>query len=216
MSRALPSLDSPTEQAANVTQAPTVTHPNYSLAACLQGDTVMEQLQEFTAPDSPSAGAGAAAASLSPQQLAAAVSSCAASLAKGFDRKQGGFGPAPKFPRPSELNLMLRTALLPAQVRGTVLFGLAHSLLPVSASAANELVRNFHSHRERYRTPTDAPTSKPAPQFCCAKPCTTANYLAGVLLSALSAFVCVHRQPSSPVQAARRLQQHPHPPCCWA
>jgi uncharacterized protein YyaL (SSP411 family) len=69
----------------------------------------MEQLQEFTAPNSPTAeGAGAG---LTPQQLSAAVSSCAASLAKGFDKEQGGFGPAPKFPRPSEINLMFRAAL---------------------------------------------------------------------------------------------------------
>jgi uncharacterized protein YyaL (SSP411 family) len=73
-----------------------------------QGDTVMEQLQEFTAPTSPTAeGAGSG---LTPQQLSAAVSSCAAALAKGFDKKQGGFGPAPKFPRPSEINLMFRAA----------------------------------------------------------------------------------------------------------
>jgi uncharacterized protein YyaL (SSP411 family) len=67
----------------------------------------MEQLQEFTAPDSPAAGSSA---SLTPQELAHAVNSCAATLAKGFDRKLGGFGPAPKFPRPSEINLLLRAA----------------------------------------------------------------------------------------------------------
>lgn len=67
----------------------------------------MEQLQEFTAPDSPTAGIGSG---VDPVSLTAAVSSCAASLAKGFDKKQGGFGPAPKFPRPSEINLMLRAA----------------------------------------------------------------------------------------------------------
>lgn len=67
----------------------------------------MEQLQEFTAPDSPAAGS---APGLTPQELAHAVSSCAATLAKGFDRQLGGFGPAPKFPRPSEINLLLRAA----------------------------------------------------------------------------------------------------------
>lgn len=37
-----------------------------------------------------------------------AVQLCASQLAKGFDSKHGGFGSAPKFPRPVEIQLMLR------------------------------------------------------------------------------------------------------------
>ena len=59
--------------------------------------------------------AGAGAGAPSHAVLAAAVASCAGSLAKTFDRERGGFGKAPKFPRPSEINLLLRAAS--AQVR---------------------------------------------------------------------------------------------------
>jgi hypothetical protein len=60
----------------------------------MQAASVIEQLQEMTAPDSPdaaAAAAGGASDAMSPQQLAAAVRGCAASLAKGFDPKLGGF-----------------------------------------------------------------------------------------------------------------------------
>lgn len=39
-------------------------------------------------------------------QQAAAIDSCVAKLASRFDARLGGFGPAPKFPRPSEINVM--------------------------------------------------------------------------------------------------------------
>jgi hypothetical protein len=51
-----------------------------------------------------------------PKQLLAAVQGCAKSLMKGYDPKLGGFGGPPKFPRPSEINLLLRAAT--EQVRG--------------------------------------------------------------------------------------------------
>jgi uncharacterized protein YyaL (SSP411 family) len=68
----------------------------------------MQQLTELTASDAPDAPAAGGAPS--PAVLAAAVASCAGSLAKTFDRQRGGFGGAPKFPRPSEINLLLRAA----------------------------------------------------------------------------------------------------------
>lgn len=63
-----------------------------------QGSDIMRQLQEFTAPAKPSAEALTAAAQ------GAALDSCAAQLARRFDARLGGFGGAPKFPRPAELN----------------------------------------------------------------------------------------------------------------
>jgi hypothetical protein len=52
--------------------------------------------------DEPDLGAGGAAE---------AIDACAAALAKRFDARHGGFGGAPKFPRPSELSLLLVKAL---------------------------------------------------------------------------------------------------------
>lgn len=70
----------------------------------LQGDTIMEQLTEAMAPEE-----GAATASqLSTQQLVGAVKACAQQLGKRFDSEHGGFGGPPKFPRPSEINILLR------------------------------------------------------------------------------------------------------------
>eukprot|EP00877_Chromochloris_zofingiensis_P013089 jgi/Chrzof1/8033/UNPLg00078.t1 len=69
-----------------------------------QGDTIMEQLTEAMAPEE-----GAATASqLSTQQLVGAVKACAQQLGKRFDSEHGGFGGPPKFPRPSEINILLR------------------------------------------------------------------------------------------------------------
>lgn len=45
--------------------------------------------------------------SLSDDQVTKAMDSCAQMLASRFDDNLGGFGSAPKFPRPSELNLLL-------------------------------------------------------------------------------------------------------------
>ncbi len=42
---------------------------------------------------------------------AEAIDACAAALEKRFDARHGGFGGAPKFPRPSELSLLLVKAL---------------------------------------------------------------------------------------------------------
>lgn len=77
----------------------------------LKAASITAQLQELTAPEE-LPGDGSAAVGLTPAQLAAAVSGCAASLTKTFDAKQGGFGKAPKFPRPSEINCLLRAALM--------------------------------------------------------------------------------------------------------
>lgn len=45
--------------------------------------------------------------SLTDSQAVIAVESCAQTLASRYDDKLGGFGTPPKFPRPSELNLLL-------------------------------------------------------------------------------------------------------------
>jgi hypothetical protein len=45
--------------------------------------------------------------SLTVVQQGKAIDLCASQLASRFDSKHGGFGPPPKFPRPSELNLLL-------------------------------------------------------------------------------------------------------------
>lgn len=65
------------------------------------GEQVVQQLAQATAA---SASSNELAEGL-PQQ---AVQLCANQLAKGFDPKLGGFGGAPKFPRPVEINVMLQ------------------------------------------------------------------------------------------------------------
>ncbi|GIL83536.1 hypothetical protein Vretimale_10352 [Volvox reticuliferus] len=47
---------------------------------------------------------------LSPALASAAVDACAHDLARRYDAELGGFGGAPKFPRPCEINLLLRAA----------------------------------------------------------------------------------------------------------
>ena len=42
---------------------------------------------------------------------ASAIDACAAALAARYDARHGGFGGAPKFPRTSDLNLLLVQAL---------------------------------------------------------------------------------------------------------
>lgn len=44
---------------------------------------------------------------MSDSAAAAAVMSCAHLLSQRFDEARGGFGNAPKFPRPAELNALL-------------------------------------------------------------------------------------------------------------
>lgn len=45
--------------------------------------------------------------SLSDEQARKAIDSCAQMLISRYDEERGGFGSSPKFPRPSELNLLL-------------------------------------------------------------------------------------------------------------
>ena len=45
--------------------------------------------------------------SFSDEQARKAIDSCAQMLISRFDEERGGFGTSPKFPRPSELNLLL-------------------------------------------------------------------------------------------------------------
>jgi uncharacterized protein YyaL (SSP411 family) len=77
----------------------------------------MGQLEDLTS--SPPSSPGEAAA-VDPKQRLAAVQGCAKSLMKGYDPKLGGFGGPPKFPRPSEINLLLRAAT--EQVNAVQLF----------------------------------------------------------------------------------------------
>ncbi|KAH9531464.1 hypothetical protein CY35_19G039700 [Sphagnum magellanicum] len=66
------------------------------------GNQVVQQLAEATAAMAPST-------KLTETSIVTqAVSLCALQLAKGFDAKLGGFGGAPKFPRPVEVALMMR------------------------------------------------------------------------------------------------------------
>ena len=46
-----------------------------------------------------------------PSQSATAIQRCIDQLAERFDAQLGGFGGAPKFPRPAEVNLLLVAAL---------------------------------------------------------------------------------------------------------
>jgi hypothetical protein len=70
----------------------------------LQGTNFLEALQSEVSPGD------ATGDTLTPPQLTAAVQGCAKQLMQGYDKEQGGFGGPPKFPRPAELNLMLRAA----------------------------------------------------------------------------------------------------------
>jgi uncharacterized protein YyaL (SSP411 family) len=70
-----------------------------------QGINFLEALQSEASPSATAAGDA-----LTPPQLTAAVMGCAKQLMQGYDKEQGGFGGPPKFPRPAELNLMLRAA----------------------------------------------------------------------------------------------------------
>lgn len=65
---------------------------------------VMRQLQQHTKP-SPSRG------EITDDIAATALDSCAHMLGRRFDAEQGGFGNAPKFPRPAEINALLHDHL---------------------------------------------------------------------------------------------------------
>ncbi|GLI71352.1 hypothetical protein VaNZ11_016520 [Volvox africanus] len=56
------------------------------------------------------AAAAAGGAALSPALASAAVDACAHDLGRRYDAEFGGFGGAPKFPRPCEINLLFRAA----------------------------------------------------------------------------------------------------------
>ena len=65
----------------------------------------MQGLQDFAAPEE---GEETAPGQIPPADLVSIVTSTSKQLMKGFDNKEGGFGGPPKFPRPSEINLLLR------------------------------------------------------------------------------------------------------------
>src|SRR5678815_4763143 len=62
------------------------------------GNTVIEQLKEYTDPGTPGE------TKLSEKTLAEALTP----FVRTYDEEWGGFGDAPKFPRPSTLNLLFR------------------------------------------------------------------------------------------------------------
>ncbi|KAJ7560493.1 hypothetical protein O6H91_04G132100 [Diphasiastrum complanatum] len=70
-------------------------------AVCEAGDQVVQQLSLLTA-------ANASSADVMDDVPHQAVQLCANQLAKGYDSDRGGFGGPPKFPRPVEINLILR------------------------------------------------------------------------------------------------------------
>ena len=75
-----------------------------------------------------SAGPPAAGSASSSRTLAeTAVAACSAALAERFDANRGGFGSAPKFPRPCELNLLLVYHLVAIQDGNPELAGAAQS-----------------------------------------------------------------------------------------
>src|SRR5262245_47116755 len=68
-------------------------------------ETILDRLQEMT-------GAGQAAPDRSPVAGPQAIDSGIAAFTQSFDRRHGGFGGAPKFPRPSELVFLLQAHAL--------------------------------------------------------------------------------------------------------
>eukprot|EP00897_Mesotaenium_endlicherianum_P005162 jgi/Mesen1/4674/ME000241S03713 len=78
------------------------------------GEEAMRQLAEASesSADSPQLAEGL------PEK---AIRTCADQLAARYDDKHGGFGDAPKFPRPSEINLLLRRHLRAQQAAGAAL-----------------------------------------------------------------------------------------------
>jgi hypothetical protein len=126
----------------------TVTQPRYPPpppphppSTHLQGASFMEQLEQFVASDSTAAPAGAseAAAAGSAQPVLAA----AQQLAKRFDPDEGGFGAAPKFPRPAEINALLCAQLELSSRGGGAGQGWAAAAAAVIASAL-WLVHSLH------------------------------------------------------------------------
>jgi len=70
-----------------------------------KGTSVMSQLSSALSAEPSGEGAG----SIGPDAAEHALTTCTAQLAKRFDPDQGGFGGAPKFPRPCEINNLLCT-----------------------------------------------------------------------------------------------------------
>ncbi len=81
----------------------------------LQSSSIMQQLQDAMVPDGPPKDA------LHADVAAAAATAAAEQLAKRFDDRLGGFGGAPKFPRPSEINALLAAYLQAVKVGRVVL-----------------------------------------------------------------------------------------------
>jgi uncharacterized protein YyaL (SSP411 family) len=77
----------------------------------LQASSITEQLKQFstrTAASVPGPDAAGVHSTLSRTELVEIEKHCFDQLVARFDAKRGGFGSAPKFPRPVELNFLLR------------------------------------------------------------------------------------------------------------
>ncbi|KXZ53965.1 hypothetical protein GPECTOR_6g884 [Gonium pectorale] len=90
----------------------------------LKATTTLAQLTEAlqpgqqadASPASPESAAVSPSAGFTPSLAAAVVDACALDIARRYDAEYGGFGGAPKFPRPSEVNLMLRAQARQAEL----------------------------------------------------------------------------------------------------
>ena len=69
---------------------------------------------------------------LSDGQAIIAMDSCAQMMAARYDDRLGGFGSAPKFPRPAEMNLLLVQHLRARAAGSKLEAGQPHALLPFS------------------------------------------------------------------------------------
>lgn len=58
-----------------------------------------------------------------------AINKCTAMLKGRYDKARGGFGGAPKFPRPSEINVLLHSHLLQGNAAQSSTGEVAHSKL---------------------------------------------------------------------------------------
>ncbi len=104
------------------------------------GNTVLEQLRDYAAP------------AVAPSSLDgnAALDNCLNQLTSSFDSELGGFGAAPKFPRPVTLNLLLRVAARkgPASPDGKAALGMARITLDKMADGGmhDHLGGGFHRY----------------------------------------------------------------------
>jgi uncharacterized protein YyaL (SSP411 family) len=76
-------------------------------------------------------------------QAAQAIQRCASQLAERFDPALGGFGGAPKFPRPAEINLLHVAHLRGGMQDGSV----SSSSVSTSGAASLPIQNTWHTRR---------------------------------------------------------------------